>query len=102
MVARRKASEPHTNRLLGLLSARDYQRLRPHLHRIPLEYRQSLHRANKPIEFVYFVGTGVVVQAGTAILSSVEWYGRRDAWTQTRQFRNEISKWQYGRYAAGR
>ena len=59
MVARRKASEPHANRLLGLLPPRDYQRLRPHLHRIPLEYRQSLYRANKPIEFVYFIETGV-------------------------------------------
>ena len=59
MVASRKASEPHINRLLGLLPARDYQRLRPHLQRIPLEYRQSLYRANKPIEFVYFIETGV-------------------------------------------
>ena len=59
MVASRKASMPHANRLLGLLPPRDYQRLRPHLHRIPLEYRQSLYRANKPIEFVYFIETGV-------------------------------------------
>jgi len=59
MVARRKVSEPHANRLLGLLPPRDYQRLRPHLHRIPLEYKQSLYRADKPIEFVYFVETGV-------------------------------------------
>jgi CRP-like cAMP-binding protein len=59
MVARRKASEPHANRLLGLLSPRDYQRLRPHLHRIPLEYKQSLYRASKPINFVYFIETGV-------------------------------------------
>ena len=40
-VASRKATDPRANRLLGLLSRRDYQRLRPHLHRIPLEYRQS-------------------------------------------------------------
>ena len=59
MVASRKASDPHANRLLGLLPPRDYKRLRPHLHRIPLEYRQSLYRANKPIEFVYFIETGV-------------------------------------------
>ena len=55
----RKAAGPHTNRLLGLLPPKDYQRLRPHLHRIPLEYRQSLYRANKHIEFVYFIETGV-------------------------------------------
>ena len=59
MVASRKASDLHANRLLGLLPPRDYKRLRPHLHRIPLEYRQSLYRANKPIEFVYFIETGV-------------------------------------------
>jgi hypothetical protein len=45
--------------LLGLLSPRDYARLRPHLHPIPLKYRQSLYRANKPIGFVYFIETGV-------------------------------------------
>ena len=45
--------------MLGLLPPRDYQRLRPHLHRIPLEYKQYLYRANKPIEFVYFIETGV-------------------------------------------
>ena len=59
MVASRKAADPHANRLLGLLQPRDYQRLRPHLHRIPLRYRQSLYRANKPIEYVYFIETGV-------------------------------------------
>ena len=59
MVASRKASDLPANRLLGLLPPRDYKRLRPHLRRIPLEYRQSLYRANKPIEFVYFIETGV-------------------------------------------
>ena len=59
MVASRKAADPHANRLLGLLPPRDYERLRPHLQRIPLEYRQSLYRAHKPIEFVYFIETGV-------------------------------------------
>ena len=59
VVASRKAADPHANRLLGLLPPRDYERLRPHLHRIPLEYRQSLYRAHKPIGFVYFIETGV-------------------------------------------
>jgi CRP-like cAMP-binding protein len=59
VMASRKASDLHANRLLGLLPPRDYKRLRPNLHRIPLEYRQSLYRANKPIEFVYFIETGV-------------------------------------------
>jgi len=59
MVASRKAADPHANRLLGLLPPRDYARLRPHLQRIPLEYRQSLYRAHKPIGFIYFIETGV-------------------------------------------
>lgn len=59
MAAGRKAVEVHANRLLGLLPRKDYDRLVPHLLRIPLEYRQSLYRANEPIEFVYFIETGV-------------------------------------------
>lgn len=59
MVAKRKAADPPANRLLSLLPAKDYERLRPHLHRIPLEYRQSLYRAHKPIGFVYFIESGV-------------------------------------------
>jgi hypothetical protein len=58
-VASRKASDLHANRLLDLLPPSDYKRLRPYLQRIPLRYRQSLDRANKPIEFVYFIETGV-------------------------------------------
>ncbi len=59
MAASRKAAGSSANRLLGLLSPRDYQRLRPHLHPVPLGYRQSLYRANKSIGFVYFIETGV-------------------------------------------
>jgi CRP-like cAMP-binding protein len=59
MVASRKAEDPHDNRLLGLLPRGDYERLRPHLQPIPLEYRKSLYRAHKPIGFVYFIETGV-------------------------------------------
>jgi CRP-like cAMP-binding protein len=54
-----KHSPPSANRLLGLLTPRDYERLRPHLKHIPLVYRQSLYRANKPITFVYFIESGV-------------------------------------------
>ncbi len=59
LAASRKAADPPANRLLSLLSPGDYARLRPHLHRIPLEYRQSLYRAHKPLEWVYFIETGV-------------------------------------------
>ncbi len=59
MLASRKAEDPHANRLLGLLPLKDYARLRPHLERIQLEYRQSLYHAHKAIEFVYFIECGV-------------------------------------------
>jgi len=59
VAASRKAAGPPANRLLGLLPPRDYARLRPHLQRIPLQYRQSLYRAHQPIGFVYFIETGV-------------------------------------------
>jgi CRP-like cAMP-binding protein len=59
MVASRKAADPPGNRLLGLLPPKDYERLRPHLRRIPLEYRQSLYRARQRIGSVYFIETGV-------------------------------------------
>lgn len=59
MVASRKAANPHANRLLGLLPPRDYARLRPHLQPIPLTYRQSLYRAQRPIAYVYFIESGV-------------------------------------------
>jgi CRP-like cAMP-binding protein len=58
-MAPRKAADRHDNRLLGLLPPSDYERLRPHLQRIPLTYRQSLYRAHKPIGFVYFIESGV-------------------------------------------
>jgi hypothetical protein len=41
VAANRKAAEPPANRLLGLLPPKDYTRLRPHLRRIPLEYRHD-------------------------------------------------------------
>ncbi len=59
MATIRMAAEAHANRLLGLLPSKDYERLRPHLEHVPLEYRQSLYRANKAVEFVYFIETGV-------------------------------------------
>ena len=59
MVASRKAADPPANRLLGLLRPSDYARLRPHLQPVPLEYRQPLYDAGEPIDFVYFIETGV-------------------------------------------
>ena len=59
--------EPHgmpnrdrrTNRLLSLLSDEDYQRLRPHLSQVVLDYKKSLYEASRPIEHVYFPIDGV-------------------------------------------
>jgi CRP-like cAMP-binding protein len=59
MVVSHNTAAPQANRLLGLLSSKDYERLRPHLRPTPLEYRQSLYGANKQIGFVYFIETGV-------------------------------------------
>lgn len=59
MQRRQKAAIAHANRLLGLLSRKDYESLRPHLQPMKLKYRQSLYRSNKPIRFVYFIETGV-------------------------------------------
>jgi len=59
MTIRSPATEPISNRLLALLPQRDYERLRPHLQPVGLDYRQSLYRARKPIAYVYFIESGV-------------------------------------------
>jgi CRP-like cAMP-binding protein len=48
-----------TNRLLSLLSNNDYERLRPHLSHVVLDYRKSLYEASRPIHHVYFPIDGV-------------------------------------------
>lgn len=53
------ATQTAVNRLLALLPPRDRARLRPHLQPVALAYRQSLYRANKPLDYVYFVESGV-------------------------------------------
>jgi CRP-like cAMP-binding protein len=47
------------NRLLELLPADDFERLRPHLEQVPLDYKFVLSGAGTPILFVYFPVTGV-------------------------------------------
>jgi CRP-like cAMP-binding protein len=59
VTARRKNTELRANRLLALLPAGDYARLRPHLEPVALKYRQSLYQSNRQISFVYFIETGV-------------------------------------------
>jgi CRP-like cAMP-binding protein len=48
-----------TNRLLSLLSDDDYERLRPRLSHVALDYRQMLYEALRPIEHVFFPVAGV-------------------------------------------
>ena len=59
MATRPKAADDPANRLLALLAPRDRAMLSEHLERAPLEYRQSLYRADRAIEHVYFIETGV-------------------------------------------
>jgi CRP-like cAMP-binding protein len=51
--------DERTNRLLSLLTDEDYERLRPHLALVALEYRKSLYEASRPIHHVYFPIDGV-------------------------------------------
>jgi len=59
MDARPKPANRHANRLLSLLTPQDYERLRPHLQSVALDYKEPLYRADAPIEFVWFIETGV-------------------------------------------
>jgi CRP-like cAMP-binding protein len=47
------------NRLLNLLTPDDYDRLRPNLVQVDLEYKKPLYNAGKPIEFAWFIESGV-------------------------------------------
>ena len=60
-------SHERTNRLLTLLSDIDYERLRPHLTEVALDYRKSLYEASRPIEHVYFPVDGVASLVITAL-----------------------------------
>jgi CRP-like cAMP-binding protein len=53
------------NRLLALLSPQDFKALRRHLKPVTLEYRRPLYEANKPIDSVYFVESGVASLVNT-------------------------------------
>ena len=50
---------PLKNRLLASLSQADYERLKVHLEPVRFTYRRPLYSANKLIDFVYFLETGV-------------------------------------------
>ena len=47
------------NRLLEMMPPSDLAQLRPHLHKVTLDYRMPLCEANEPIRDVYFAISGV-------------------------------------------
>src|SRR5713101_782249 len=51
--------EPASNRLLVHLPQEDQERLRQFLEPVELEYKRPLYNADEPIEFVYFIESGV-------------------------------------------
>ncbi len=53
-------SDSPGNRLLAGLPTRAYQKLAPDLQRVPLEFKQVLFDQDAPIDYVYFVETGVL------------------------------------------
>ncbi len=55
-----EASPQSINRLLAALPDAEYQRLVPHLERVPLPLRQVLHKAGESIEYVYFPHRAIV------------------------------------------
>lgn len=50
---------PVSNDLLAALPREEYERLLPHLERVSLPLRQVLYELNEPIEYAYFITTGV-------------------------------------------
>jgi CRP-like cAMP-binding protein len=65
MVAMLANGVAHANRLLRLLTLADYERLRPHLHPVVLDYRKPLYEVDTNIEFVWFIETGVASLVNT-------------------------------------
>lgn len=51
--------QPFKNRLLAALEAHDLARLKPHLEAVPLPQGTVLLRPNQPIEYVYFLESGL-------------------------------------------
>jgi hypothetical protein len=61
-----------SNRLLGLLPLKEFERLTPLLQGVALAAKVVLHRANRPVDYLYFPISGllsatVTMQDGSAI-----------------------------------
>ncbi|MBD2127444.1 Crp/Fnr family transcriptional regulator [Microcoleus sp. ZQ-A2] len=55
-----EASLQAVNRLLAALPDAEYQRLVPHLERVPLPLKQVLHKRGESIEYLYFPHRAIV------------------------------------------
>ena len=53
-------SPPIANQLLGALTRKDYQSLRPHLDEVPLVFEEVLYLPNVAISDVYFPNSGII------------------------------------------
>jgi CRP-like cAMP-binding protein len=60
-----KTGDKPANRLLGLLSLADYERLRPHLQSETMDYKKPLYNAGETIDFVWFIERGVASLVNT-------------------------------------
>jgi CRP-like cAMP-binding protein len=65
MIPLHQPTQSQRNRLLGLLAPEDFDRLRPHLQPITLDYKLPLYEAHQPIRFVYFPVSGVASLVNT-------------------------------------
>ncbi len=59
VLTRPPPDERSPNKLLAALPAADYRRILPTLTRVPLKFRQVMHKHGEPIDTVYFIGGGV-------------------------------------------
>jgi CRP-like cAMP-binding protein len=50
---------PVGNKLLAALPREEYKRLRPYLEPVSLLFKQCIHEPNEPIDYVYFLNSGV-------------------------------------------
>ena len=55
------------NGILRALPAAEYNRLRPHLKLVTLQYKEVIYEPNKYIKYVYFPNDGVICLLSTAI-----------------------------------
>jgi CRP-like cAMP-binding protein len=62
MPKNRPPAPPPENRLLARLPKKEFQRLLPRLHAVPLDLKHVLYQPRSPIDYAYFPVEGVVSQ----------------------------------------